>query len=175
MIHFISSNLMVICLTLCGLVTPFPNMDYCLRQFCLMATSHYLKQCYLFSFDQAAPWMVQSVRLSVTPISLCSHHRIIIKFSEVITIDRGDVNAKAQGLRSKVKVTSQIKFFLSLGISRLELHLEFTDGYEMMHKGWSARPGDKPLSEPMMVSLLTHICVTRPQWVNKNHCVLFKI
>ena len=28
------------------------------------------------------------------------------------------------------------------------------------------RPGDKPLSEPMMVSLLTYICVTRPQWVN---------
>ena len=27
------------------------------------------------------------------------------------------------------------------------------------------RPGDKPLSEPVMVSLLTHICVTRPQWV----------
>ena len=26
-------------------------------------------------------------------------------------------------------------------------------------------PGDKPLSEPMMVSLLMHICVTRPQWV----------
>ena len=27
------------------------------------------------------------------------------------------------------------------------------------------RPGDKPLSEPMMVSLPAHICVTRPQWV----------
>ena len=27
------------------------------------------------------------------------------------------------------------------------------------------RPGDKPLSEPMVVSLTTHICVTRPQWV----------
>ena len=25
------------------------------------------------------------------------------------------------------------------------------------------RPGDKPLSEPMMVSLLMYICVTRPQ------------
>ena len=25
------------------------------------------------------------------------------------------------------------------------------------------RPGDKPLSEPMMASLPTHICVTRPQ------------
>ena len=31
------------------------------------------------------------------------------------------------------------------------------------------RPGDKPLSEPMMVDLLTHICVTRPQWVNSWH------
>ena len=30
------------------------------------------------------------------------------------------------------------------------------------------RPGDKPLSEPMMVSLPTHICVVRPQWV--KHC-----
>ena len=28
------------------------------------------------------------------------------------------------------------------------------------------RPGDKPLSGPMMVRLPTHICVTRPQWVN---------
>ena len=28
------------------------------------------------------------------------------------------------------------------------------------------RSGDKLLSEPMMISLPTHICVTRPQWVN---------
>ena len=28
--------------------------------------------------------------------------------------------------------------------------------------------GHKPLSEPMMDSLLTHICVTRPQWVNQQ-------
>ena len=34
------------------------------------------------------------------------------------------------------------------------------------------RPGDKPLSEPMMVSLLTHICITRPQWVNANEASL---
>ena len=27
------------------------------------------------------------------------------------------------------------------------------------------RPGDKPLFEPMMVNLVTHVCVTRPQWV----------
>ena len=30
------------------------------------------------------------------------------------------------------------------------------------------RSGDKPLSEPMLVTLLTHICVTRPQWVYDN-------
>ena len=27
------------------------------------------------------------------------------------------------------------------------------------------QPGDKPLSEPMMLRLPTNICVTRPQWV----------
>ena len=33
------------------------------------------------------------------------------------------------------------------------------------------RPGNKPLSEPMMISLMTHICVTRPQWF-KNIAIL---
>ena len=28
------------------------------------------------------------------------------------------------------------------------------------------QPGDKPLSVPMMVRLPTHMCVTRPQWLN---------
>ena len=32
------------------------------------------------------------------------------------------------------------------------------------------RSGVKPLSELMMVSLLMHICVTRPQWVNPSIC-----
>ena len=67
----------------------------------------------LFSCDQAALWMVFSVRLSVcpsvcpsvTPFWLCYHHRIIMKFSGVITLDQGKVHAKGQGQRSKVKVT----------------------------------------------------------------------
>ena len=38
------------------------------------------------------------------------------------------------------------------------------------------RPGDKPLSEPMMVRLPMHICVTRPQWVTDNNiAVLYKM
>ena len=32
------------------------------------------------------------------------------------------------------------------------------------------RPGDKPLSEPMMVELPTHIYVTRPHWVKHKCC-----
>ena len=46
-----------------------------------------------------------SVCLSVTPFWLCYHHRIIMKFSGVITKDQGKVHAKGQGQRSKVKVT----------------------------------------------------------------------
>ena len=40
------------------------------------------------------------------------------------------------------------------------------------------RPGDKPLSEPMMVNLPTHICVPRPQWVKNSqtpYTVLYSI
>ena len=63
----------------------------------------------IFSCDQAALQMVFSVRLSVclsvTPFSPCSHHRIIMKFSGIITMVKGDVHAKGQGQRSKVKVT----------------------------------------------------------------------
>ena len=36
------------------------------------------------------------------------------------------------------------------------------------------RPGDKPLSEPMIVSSRTHICVTWPQWVKQWSPSLFK-
>ena len=33
------------------------------------------------------------------------------------------------------------------------------------------RPGNKPFSEPMMIHLRTHICVTRPQWVKMRYSV----
>ena len=67
----------------------------------------------VYSCDQAALQMVFSVRLSVcpsvrpsvTPFWLCSHHRIIMKFSGVITNDESKVHAKGQGQRSEVKVT----------------------------------------------------------------------
>ena len=36
------------------------------------------------------------------------------------------------------------------------------------------RPGDKPLSEPMLVGSLTHIYATRPQWVKYIVCLCEK-
>ena len=59
------------------------------------------KQLYEWYFLSVCP----SVCPSVTPFWLCSHHRIIMKFSGVITLDQGKVHAKGQGQRSKVKVT----------------------------------------------------------------------
>ena len=68
------------------------------------------KRCpIVFSCDQAAIWLVQSVHLSVrpsvclsvTPFSPCSHHRIIMKFSGEITNDKSNVHAKGQGQRSR--------------------------------------------------------------------------
>ena len=59
------------------------------------------KQLYKWYFPSVCP----SVRLSVTPFWLCSHHRIIMKFSRVNTNGQRKVHAKGQGQRSKVKVT----------------------------------------------------------------------
>ena len=67
------------------------------------------KQLYKLYFPSVCPSVrlsvCPSVRPSVTPFWLCSHHRVIMKFSGVITSDRSDVHAKGQGQRSKVKVT----------------------------------------------------------------------
>ena len=66
------------------------------------------KQLYKWYFSvclSVCPSVRPSVRLSCTPFSPCSHHRIIMKFSGVITMVKSDVHAKGQGQRSKVKVT----------------------------------------------------------------------
>ena len=96
----------------------------------------------IFSCDQAALWMVFSVRLSVrlsvcpsvTPFWLCSHYRIIMKFSGVITRDQGKVHAKGQGQRSKVKVkevTTQVNRFRT--VTPVWIHIWWwNDTYSLM-------------------------------------------
>ena len=66
------------------------------------------------------------------PCWLCSHHRIIMKFSGVITSDRSDVHAKGQ--RSKVKVTevtTQLNHFRT--VTPVWIHIWWwNDAYSLM-------------------------------------------
>ena len=68
-----------------------------------------LESFFLAATKQLYKWYFPSVCLSVChTFWLCSHHRIIVKFSGVITNDQSKVHAKGQGQRSKVKVTEVI-------------------------------------------------------------------
>ena len=75
-----------------------------------------------------------SVRLSVTPFWLCSHHRIIMKFSGVITTDQGNVHAKGQGQRSKVKVTEvTTQLYRFRTVTPVWIHIcRWNDAYSLM-------------------------------------------
>ena len=72
-------------------------------------------------------------------------------------------------------------FFNENALISLKISLKFVPKVQIINipalvqiMAWR-RPGDKPFSEPMMVSLLTHICVTRPQWVNNYHTNLWML
>ena len=88
------------------------------------------KQLYKWYFPSVCP----SVRPSVTPFWLCSHHRIIMKFSGVITNDESKVHAKGQGQRSKVKVTevtTQLNRFRT--VTPVWIHIWWwNDAYSLM-------------------------------------------
>ena len=101
---------------------------------------------YFFSCNQAALWMVQSVRPSVglsvcpsvcpsvTPFSLSCHHRISVKISGVITNDRTEVHVKGQGQRSKVKAT-EVKRQLSRFRTVTPVQI-YTYRDEIINKAW---------------------------------------
>ena len=88
------------------------------------------KQLYKWYFLSVRP----SVCLSVTPFWLCSHHRIIMKFSGVITNDQSKVHAKGQGQRWKVKVTevtTQLNRFRT--VTPVWIHIWWwNDAYSLM-------------------------------------------
>ena len=96
------------------------------------------KQLYKWYFPSVCPSVrlsvCPSVRLSVTPFWLCSHRRIIMKFSGVITNDQRKVHAKGQGQRSKVKVTevtTQLNRFRT--VTPVWIHIWWcNDAYSLM-------------------------------------------
>ena len=71
--------------------------------------------------------------------------------------------------RDEMKNISQMTFsnaFSSMKMFEFRLQFHWTLFPRVQLTIFQRRPGDKPLSETMMVKLLTHICVNRPQWVN---------
>ena len=58
-----------------------------------------------------------------------------------------------------ISLIISLKFVPKVRINNIPALLQIT--------AW-CRPGDESLSEPMMVSLLTHLCVTRSEWVSGN-------
>ena len=71
----------------------------------------------------------------------------------------GDDTFKCIFLNENVRIANKIslKFVLKGPINNIPALVQIM--------AWR-RPGDKPLSEPMMVRFRTHICITWPQWVN---------
>ena len=58
---------------------------------------------------------------------------------------------------------------------RLFLRVQITNFPALVQIMAWRHPGDKPLSETMLVSLPTDICVTRPQWINIDMAHVGKI
>ena len=51
---------------------------------------------------------------------------------------------------------------------QLEIQLKFNNIPALVQIMAWRRPGEKPLSKPMILSLLRHMCVTWPQWVKNE-------
>ena len=89
--------------------------------------------------------------------------RKMFPFDDVIMLNRLSYETyswKSPDWRSDdlvwISLRISLKFVLEFRINNIP------ELVQMMAWRW---PGDKPSSEPMVVSLLTHRCVTRPQWI----------
>ena len=112
--------------------------------------------CFLAATKQLYEWYFLSVRLSVcpsvTPFWLCSHHRIIMKFSGVITKDKGKVHAKGQGQRSKVKVTevtTPLNRFRCFSRSYVKFQGHTALKIVKFHPNWAFPDCNSSLNSPM--------------------------
>ena len=63
-----------------------------------------------------------------------------------------------------ISIEISLKFFPKDPINNIP------SSVQIMHWRW---PCNKPLSEPAMVSLLPHICITLPQWVNTLESMVY--
>ena len=92
-------------------------------------------------------------------------------YSCLVAAEKAVINSLRPKQNRRYSRTSSNAFsWMKMKECRLVFHRSLFLSFELTtfqhwFREWLGRPGDKSLSEPMMVSLLTHICATRPQWV----------
>ena len=128
---------------------------------CCQATSHYFSQCWLRSlltYGINRPWWVNF------PFAWVCHVIPWLLYNAVNTL-----RPRHNGPYFADDIFKCIFLNKNVCIS-LKISLKFVPEFQINNisalvqiMAWR-RPGDKPLSEPMLVNLLTHTCVTRPQW-----------
>ena len=90
-------------------------------------------------------------------------HRVVLYF--VITLrPRQNGRLFADDTFKRIFVTENIRISIKISLTFVPKGL-INNIPALVHIMARHRTGDRPLSEPMMVRSLTHICVTRPQWV----------
>ena len=117
-------------------------------------------------------WLSFQERLAYL-ISLTSHRTSLISATHNFRFSYGGFNSSL----SRLNVSHSGRHFKCIFFKKIDkfpnqISLKFVPMSPIDNKpalvhviDW-CRPGEKPLSEPMIVSLQTYICVTRPQWVN---------
>ena len=103
-------------------------------------------------------------------IVLCaSTHSALITFSFVFNTLRPRQNGRrfADDTFKRIYLNENVRISIKISMKFVPMSPINNNSSLVQIMAWR-RSGDKPVSKPMMVSLLTHICVTRPQWVNSQ-------
>ena len=162
-------------------VDPFHCLSWC-KVYCLILIKKIIKTMLMYENSQRSGLGLSSHIVVTTSgqgvVVLVSFISIVTKYSASINTLRPRQNGrhftggvfKCIFLKENVWILHNIslKFAPKVQINNIPALVQIM--------AW-CRSGNKPLSEPMMVSLLTHICVSRAQWVNSlvpRRCLYFK-
>ena len=136
---------------------------------CRQAPSHYLNQCWptsLTTYGVAIPQWVKVLIFQDTP-----HHppqpslaMLSILWTCLFILTHWGRDKMADDIFKCLFLNKNVWISLKISLKFLPKVRNNNIPTLVQIMAWR-RPGDKPSSEPMMVSLLTHICVTRPHWI----------
>ena len=139
---------------------------------CLMAPSHYLNQfiinrvLYMYKRPNSLQYATQvNCYKFFRNYEIQNHSHIA--YSQCINTLRLKQNGHlfADDTLKRIFLNENIRISIKISLKFVPKGLINNIPALVLIMAW-CRPGDKPLSEPMMVRSLAHICVTRPQWVN---------